>query len=72
MSSGRFSVIDCSRDAYAEDVVIQKVIYYISLFNNEIYKWVKGGDSDQDRDELEEALDQAAEEDNQENEMSVE
>ena len=42
MSSNRFSVIDNSGDAYAEDVVIQKVIYYISLFNNEVYKWIKG------------------------------
>ena len=42
MSSNRFSVIDDSRDAYADDVVIQKVIYYISLFNNEVYKWIKG------------------------------
>ena len=60
MSSGRFSVIDCSRDAYAEDVVIQKVIYYISLFNNEVYKWIKGGDIKEDNNELEDALDMVA------------
>ena len=57
MSSDRFSVIDNSRDAYAEDVVIQKVIYYISLFNNEVYKWIKGDARDEDRDELQDALD---------------
>ena len=57
MSSNRFSVIDNSRDAYAEDVVIQKVIYYISLFNNEVYKWIQGDERGEERDELQEALD---------------
>ena len=32
LHSSRFSEIDTYRDTYAEDIVMQKVIYYISLF----------------------------------------
>lgn len=58
MDSNRFSVIENSRtDSYAEDVVIQKVIHYISLFDLDIYKAVKGSE-DYDRDELQDVVDE--------------
>ncbi len=37
MNASRFSLIENTRDVYAEDIVIQKVIYYISLFQKEVY-----------------------------------
>ena len=36
LNSSRFSVVQLARDAYAEDIVIQKVIYYISLFKDDV------------------------------------
>lgn len=36
MSSCRFSTISNDRDEYAEDIVMQKVIFYISLFSDDV------------------------------------
>ena len=63
MNSSRFSVIDCSRDVFAEDIVIQKVIYFISLFHEQVYKSIKGvsaNEEEQELDDLNDVLDQAA------------
>lgn len=57
MNSSRFSLIENTRDVFAEDVVIQKVIYYISLFHQDVYKQLKGQDGQQEVDELAAALD---------------
>ena len=52
ISSDRFSVIECSRDNYAEDIIIQKVIYYISLFHPEVSRLLKGEEENGEVDEL--------------------
>jgi len=36
LNSSRFSTIENERDAYAEDIVMQKVIYYVSLFSEDV------------------------------------
>ena len=36
LSASRFSTIEPARDAYAEDVVMQKIIYYVSLFSEDV------------------------------------
>ena len=70
MSSDRFSVIECSQNVYAEDVVIQKVIHYISLFHSEVYKLLRGLEDGQESvDELANAIDIAAAE---EQDISIE
>lgn len=36
LNSSRFSAVACERDTYAEDIIMQKVIYYISLFKSDV------------------------------------
>ena len=36
LNSSRFSAVTFARDTYAEDIVMQKVIYYISLFKDDV------------------------------------
>jgi len=62
MNSSRFSVITNNEENYADDMVIQKVIYYIALFHKEVYNIIKGIEEGQEEepDELEAALDLAA------------
>lgn len=36
LNSSKFSAVNHERDTYAEDIVIQKVIYYISLFKKDV------------------------------------
>ncbi|CDW90518.1 lupus brain antigen [Stylonychia lemnae] len=36
MNQSRFSAIENERDTYAEDIVMQKIIYYVSLFSDDV------------------------------------
>ena len=36
LNSSKFSAVSYERDTYAEDIVIQKIIYYISLFKDNV------------------------------------
>lgn len=36
LNGSKFSVIECERDAYAEDIVMQKLIFFISLFSEDV------------------------------------
>ena len=36
LNSSRFSAVNHDRDTYAEDIVIQKIIYYISFFKDDV------------------------------------
>lgn len=36
LNASRFSTIENERDAYAEDIVMQKIIFYVSLFSEDV------------------------------------
>ena len=36
LNSSKYSAVVHERDSYAEDIVIQKIIYYVSLFRDEV------------------------------------
>ena len=36
LNASKYSVVNYARDTYAEDIVLQKVIYYISLFKGDV------------------------------------
>ena len=36
LNSSKFSAVSYERDTYAEDIVIRKIIYYISLFKDNV------------------------------------
>ena len=36
LNTSKYSAVSLARDTYAEDIVLQKVIYYISLFKNDV------------------------------------
>lgn len=36
LNTSKFSAVKYARDSYAEDIVLQKVIYYISLFKDDV------------------------------------
>jgi hypothetical protein len=41
VNNSRFSAIDNDRDMYAEDIVMQKIIFYISLFSEDVKERLK-------------------------------
>ena len=36
LNTSKFSAVSIARDNFAEDIVLQKVIYYISLFKDDV------------------------------------